>query len=586
MTEGYWSRAMGRRLSRRDTIRGTALAGLGLAGAALVGCGGETEAEPSGGTPAAAAGTPAAGATGAPAVSGEPVSGGTFNTNLLPGFSYQHLDPHAAVWTANFTAWTHSQLVRMDVSSFEQSEWELVPDAAASWEEPDSTTYVFHLQENLNFHDMPPADGRAATSEDVKWMVEHISTKEAQFFRQHEFKDVTVETPDEKTVVFKLPQPQAAFWNRITTPGTVIMPPEYVEMEGAVLFKSGRPLAGTGPFMTNEFVQDQRFSVVRNPNYYKEGQPYLDEIVGISAANRDARWVAFKAKQIDTVSQQTITRDMYDEALTLPDITIDRRIPTQGYWVVFHTEKPPFGDARVRRALSFATPRQDIVDVGHRGLEDGQMLGPGGLTPDVHGAATYSYEELQTRPGYRTGADREADVAEARKLLDAAGVTDYRGRLPFTSGWPFSEAVSTLLQDAYREIGFEVELVPFPYSDTLVNLANRDFEMYWTPQHANGLDVNEFLEFYFLPDSVRNYGAWKSPGDKYSELVAQQNLAIDVEERNSIVREIVALLEEEVPRAPTNIWASRIVWHNYLHGWHGTYSSDFQTIADRVWKEK
>ena len=581
---GYWNRTLQRRLSRRGAIRGSAMAGLGLAGAALIGCGSEDEvAAPAAGT-AAAPGTPAAGGTAAAAQDGAPKSGGTFVSSALPGFTYQHLDPHPAVWTQGFTWPTHSLLVTQDVSSPVQAEWTLEPDAAASWETPDATTYTFHLAENLNFHDIPPANGRAATSEDVKFMVEHMNSTEPQFFRQHEFRGVTVETPDDKTAVFKLPQPQAAFWNRITTPGTVLVPPEIYEQEGGVLFRSGSPFPGTGPFMNQQFVQDQTYSVERNPGYFKEGLPYLDRIEHRAYPNTEAAWVAFKAKDIDTVLARS--REQYQEALRTEGVVLDSRVTLQSEWIAFHTEKPPYNDPRVRRAISLATPRQEIIEVAFQGEDEGVMMGPGGLTPDVHGAATWTYEELKTRPGYRSGAAREEDLAEAKKLLDAAGFTGLKSIFKYTShtsAWPYHDTLMTLVLDALAPLGFDFTLDPYQYSDTLVNLANRDFDIYFTPQYANGVDPNEYLEFYFADGAVRNYGAWKSTA--YNDLLAKQNAAQSADERNEIIRQMLAILEEEVPRAATDNWRTKNVNWDYLHHYYNSYSGN-QNSAELMWVDK
>ena len=62
---------------------------------------------------------------------------------------------------ASFFTWsTHNLLVKMDRSDADTSTWELVPDLATSWEQPDDTSCVFHLAD-ANFHDIAPVSGRA-----------------------------------------------------------------------------------------------------------------------------------------------------------------------------------------------------------------------------------------------------------------------------------------------------------------------------------------------------------------------------------------------------------------------------------------
>ena len=579
--QNYWTRTTGRRLSRRGMLRGTAVAGLGLAGAALIGCGDDEDedAAPAAAatTAAPAAGTPAAAATEA---AGPEVYGGTFQTPEVDNFQYQHIDPHPAVWTSRFTWGTHSYLVRLDVRNSDATKWEVVPDLATSWEQPDDTSYVFHLAD-ADFHDIAPVSGRPVNSEDVKFMFEHISTEQPQFFRQHEFADATIETPDDKTAVLKFPTPQAPFWNRVTTAGTVVLPVEVADTEG-LLITSGNPVPGTGPFIHEEFQVDQHQLVVRNPNYFKPGLPYLDAIEGNLYANLDARMVAFRAGNIDYATG--LKADYYNEAKGMSGVNIDTRIgvccPS---WVQFNLSKPPFDDVRVRRAISLTLPRQEIVDIGFQG--DAVMIGPTGMNPYVHGTATYSAEELKQLPGYRSGAERDEDVAEANRLLQAAGVTEWSGSVPTIAspGTP-RETGFLLRQDIFkRDINFDFQIRPEAYSNILVLLANRDFDVLWTCQCANGTDPNEFLEFYFAEGAVRNYGDWVNP--RYTELLNQQNLELDLEARNAIIRQMVDIVDQDAPRPASEQDLRITVTQDYLHEWYETYVSQFQNFPELIWKD-
>ena len=140
-----------------------------------------------------------------------------------------------------------------------------------------------------------------------------------------------------------------------------------------------------------------------------------------------------------------------------------------------------------------------------------------------------------------------------------------------------------LKQDAFREIGFDVTLRPEQYATLGVRLANRDFDWLWTCQCANGLDPNEFLEFYFAPGAVRNYGDWENP--RYTELLDQQNLELDLEARNAIIRQMVEIVDQDAPR-PAEVQDERAsAMHNRLHGWHQIYVHYGENFPDRVWKD-
>ena len=203
--EGFEDGWAGQLLSRRSVLRGGLLGGLlggaGLAAAALIGCGDDDDdddgGDDGGGGDAATATATTAQATAAPAGGMTPTSGQTYTVAGVPTYTYQHLDPAAAVWTAGFTWPTHAMLVTLDASSPDRADWTVKPGFAESWEQDGDSAYVFHLRQGVKFHNIDPAYGREATSADVKFSLDRIGTKQPQFFRQLEMKDATVTTPDD-----------------------------------------------------------------------------------------------------------------------------------------------------------------------------------------------------------------------------------------------------------------------------------------------------------------------------------------------------------------------------------------------------
>ena len=131
-SSNYWQRSMGRRVSRRSALRGTAVAGLGLAGAALIGCGGGDEEKA---TPAA---TKAAGATGAAtpvaAAAEQPQPGGTFINPVTTNVA-DVLDPH----TSLAIAWGHWVWMGNTAIRRSRDGAKLEPQLVESWEDRKST---------------------------------------------------------------------------------------------------------------------------------------------------------------------------------------------------------------------------------------------------------------------------------------------------------------------------------------------------------------------------------------------------------------------------------------------------------------
>ena len=236
------------------------------------------------------------------------------------------------------------------------------------------------------------------------------------------------------------------------TPGTVVLPVEIQDTEGD-LIKSGNPVAGTGPFIHQDFVENETFTVTKNPDYFEPGLPYLDAMEWEPVVGAEPLFVAFRAGDIDVA--RISSRDIREEAKRLEGVTVDVRIGLATHWIAFNTKVEPFGDQRVRYAISLAHPRQEIIDVALLGPEGGQMLGPGGLTPDVHGAATYSLDELQTRPATapertsrptarrhgsccRPPASRATQACSSTRSSSTRGRTTTRSARYWSRPWPTS----------------------------------------------------------------------------------------------------------------------------------------------------
>ena len=293
----------------------------------------------------------------------------------------------------------------------------------------------------------------------------------------------------------------------------------------------GEIIPGTGPFIhIGEYEREVFLRVQKNPDYFKPGLPYLDNFEGWVYPSPDAQFVAFRAGDIDVTRLNSV--DQYDAAAAMDGVTVDSRASLAGSWIVLNIQNPPFDDVRFRRALSLAYPRQECVDVVHAGGKLGMLQGPGGLTPDIHGTGTYSMEALRQVPGYRSGAGVEEDLAEARSLLDAAGIEEYSANLPFfksASQTNYYDPQLILIQDAYRKIGVNYTLEPHAYSELLVLFSDRNFDWGWTGQNANGLDANEYFAFYFMPGAARNYGDWEDP--KFVAMYEAQDVIVDEQER-------------------------------------------------------
>src|SRR5438046_3765816 len=166
--------------------------------------------------------------------------------------------------------------------------------------------------------------------------------------------------------------------------------------------------------------------VARNPNYWDPELPYLDglELLHIPAwTDRGTAVLTGQADYSPNVSLET-----HQEGLKRKDIVGTVRYPGEfnSYQVHINNERKPFNDPRVRRAINLAVSRQNLIKAF--GTQEPIML-----TRWLTHASEFAtpMKELEALAGYR--ADKTADLAEAKKLMAAAGVADGIKNVDFVS---------------------------------------------------------------------------------------------------------------------------------------------------------
>ena len=172
------------------------------------------------------------------------------------------------------------------------------PGLAKSWEaSPDGLTYTFHLQENVKWH-----DGKPFSSEDVVFSLADMLPKTHARARVilNKFVD-SVQAPDAKTVVVKLKTPFPAFMLMFEPGFAPIMPKHLYAGTDYMTNPANQKPVGTGPFMFKEWKRGEYIKLTRNPDYWKPGKPYLDELVFNVIPDAASRAVAFERGSVDVL---------------------------------------------------------------------------------------------------------------------------------------------------------------------------------------------------------------------------------------------------------------------------------------------
>jgi peptide/nickel transport system substrate-binding protein len=330
----------------------------------------------------------------------------------------------------DFTSLLYTGLLRWN------AEMKVEPDLATGYEQPNDTTYVFHLRSGVKFH-----NGQAFDAGDVKYTFDRIqnpatASPSATLFSN--IKSVTVVDP--MTVRFELTAPSAAFLSYMATnPNGVIVP-------RGVDGLNTKPV-GTGPFVFGSYEPNQQCTLKASSDYYEKGEPYLDQVEFRFFKDQSSITSALRSKAID----MTWFKDPKVSAQVIRTSTGLVSVPgqtTRTFPVWMNMKAKPLNDVRVRRALSLATDRQACLQT---------VLGGSGkvaaMIPESH---VGGYDGVGEMPYYKT------DVAAAKQLLADAG---YPGGIDLgdyivVAANPLDVSCAQILQQQWADARVKVALKP------------------------------------------------------------------------------------------------------------------------------
>src|SRR5262245_549008 len=188
-----------------------------------------------------------------------------------------HFDPHLTrnQRTHAVLSFVYSKLLQHKVGGdVPPGTFIIEPDLAERWEALDDTTYIFHLRQGVKWHNKPPVNGRELVAEDVKFTYDRFLTEKANTNRYLLDSVDRIEAVDRYTVKFVLKEPYVWLLSVLAYPISMwIIAPEVVQQFGDL--KTPETAIGTGPFLLERYEPNVKTVFRRNPDYFRDGQPYV-----------------------------------------------------------------------------------------------------------------------------------------------------------------------------------------------------------------------------------------------------------------------------------------------------------------------
>ncbi|NOY27520.1 MAG: hypothetical protein GXP62_16780, partial [Oligoflexia bacterium] len=470
---------------------------------------------------------------------------------------------------STIAAYTLGRLLRVDPDHPPA----VLPSLATSWEASDDRlTYTYHLRKGvLN------ADGRPFTSADVKFSFEVLRDTSVNADNLRSGFDQVVEllTPDDYTVVVRYREP---YWKGLYTVGYTLrilnkgwyeeqIPvwakklgiDEYSTVPGQpgfgdVFNKIRVPPPGTGPYYyaDTEYHPKDGVVMVHNPFYWgTQVEPTyynFNKIKYIFISDPVAAFEAFRKQKFDvTVASFQDWDDDYSKDPTITDIAQYFEYDHTGIgWsmVAWNDRKPPFDDARVRRAMAHLINRQWILDEIERGR--GRIA----VCPSKPSYAMYN-KDLKPLA---------FDEDEARSLLADAGWTDSNGDgvldrdgQPFEfefkvpSGGRFYTQLGAVMDDAMKDVGIRMSVRPLEWSTFAADLDSRNFDaaaFYDSPPDPWVDSYDSFHSSQDIPNGG-NVAGWHN--DQADALLTAMRTEYDDDKRDAMYKDFCAVFQEDQP---------------------------------------
>ena len=510
-----------------------AAAAAGEAEAAELAAAAETAAELAAAAEAAAAeaaelaAAAAAEAEAAAELAGAPEYGGTL-TLAMPATSIT-LDPPITGLSAFDIAVTQAAY---DNLLMIQPDFTVKPELATHWEaNEDLSSYTFYLRQGVKFH-----HGKDFKAEDVLFSFERVLDPEIDSPARPTFSTVVedIVAIDDYTVRFDLVGSNSFFPDSLSIYQVRIIPsdidPERFHTE----------VIGTGPFMLEEHLPGERTTMVRNPDYWEEGKPYLDELVIVNIPEPATRSNALQNGDIDILYRMESQSAPAIEAH--PD-TVVLELASPGIrGVDMDIRVPPFDNKLVRKAIQAATDREAIRQAA--------FLGRGGIA--------YDHVVPQNDPRYAPQHNPpDYDPELARSLLEQAGYPDGIDLTLYTStASPGILEIAVALKESAAPAGINIDVVRRPddiyYDDVWM------VEPFTVVSWFGRANVDQALSIQYHSES-----SWNAPRYFNDELdmLIERARGETLEEQLVTYARIQEILVDDVPRLVTSfvpaLWGAR-----------------------------
>lgn len=433
----------------------------------------------------------------------------------------------------------------------------LVGDLARSWEIEDAgLTIIFHLRDNVFWH-----DGYPLTAADVEFTYMKLIDPAVKTPYSGDFERVaSLEIIDDYTVKVRYKEP---FSPGLASWGMAVMPRHVLKNEDLNKTGFSRHPVGCGPYVFKSWKTQEKIELTANKNYF-EGSPYISRYIYRIIPDESTLFLELSTQNVDLTGLTPLQYLRQTDSTFFKQAYRKFRIPSFGFtYLGYNLSDARFKDVRVRKALSLAVDKNEIIEV--------VLLGLGRVCSGPFVPESWAYNKEVAVDGY--------NPSQARELLRQAGWIDANNDgILEKEGVEFSFTIITnqgneqrlkacqIIQNRLSEIGIKVKIKVLEWSVFLSEyIDKRRFEavlLGWSL--ARDPDCFDLFHSSKTKEGEFNFVGYKNA--EVDRLLEEGRRTFDQEKRKQIYHQLHKIIYDEQPYMFLYVPDSLSILHRRFRG--------------------
>lgn len=418
---------------------------------------------------------------------------------------------------------------RLTYNGLMKTDKELQPqcDLAESYtteDQPDGKVlWTFNLKQGVKFH-----DGTEMHAEDVVASLNKAKTQPEIVGYTKAYDNVTAVS--DYVVTMTTNGPSASLLYDLCHHGNFIMPKALLDSGNDF---NANPI-GTGPYKFVKWTISEQLEFTAFDDYFdKDNAPKIKNVIWKVIPEGSARTIALEAHEVDYVieldsnDKDRLAKDKDKNGVTVLEV------PSVSHnWLTINNEAKPFDNVLVRKAINAAINKEDIVEVALNGA---------GVVPTAQTPAGMLGENPEGFDTY--------DVEKAKQYMKDSGVDPSTIKMPIICSNDTKRRAASVIQQNLKDVlGIECEIVSMDLATYLSETAKGNFTAFIGGYTSS--EMMSFLKGVFLSDNIGSSNKTRTNDKKVDELINKACATPDDREREKILQEVTAYLNDLCPQCP------------------------------------